>query len=152
MESLRRVLRLVKKNGFLVGLYLTFFWLRVLDIITGDGVADQLVWSVLWLTPMVYIEPTVRKTLVTDYWMRNSMLWSFEVGVMVALSMYLCFIKFVVYGQLITMLDVVLLVCLSIFYHMLEVIRRLSEVDYTMILAGLSFFFAVLLKTIVFVL
>jgi len=149
MDALHRLLRLVKRNGFLVGLYLTFFWLRVLDVVTGDGVADQLVWTVLWLTPIVYIEPTLRRTLVTDYWMRRSSIWGFELAVMVTLALYLCFIKFVVYGQLISSTDVVLLICLNAFYHMLEMIRKLPELDYTVTMAGLSLFFAVLLKFIV---
>ena len=144
-----RVLKLLKRNGFLYSIYVTFFWLRLLDLVLRDGVAETLIWTVLWLTPIVALEPHLRSSLVTEFWMKRRELIVFETMLLSFLAIYLAFIKFVVYGALLAPLEVVLLLCIMVLYHMLEVIKKLPEREFMLIATGLTFFFAVVMKLIV---
>ncbi|RLE83446.1 MAG: hypothetical protein DRJ67_12145 [Thermoprotei archaeon] len=149
MEAVQRLLRLLKRNAFLFALYMMFFWLRLLDLATGDHVSDQLVWTVLWLTPVVYMEPALKRALVTDYWMERESLWAFEAFILAFMVAYMCFIKFVIYGQLLGGLEVLLLAATMALYHAIEMIRKLPEPDFAITVLGISFFFAAMLKALV---
>jgi len=144
-----RVLKHLKKNAFLVGTYLTFFWVRMFDYLLGMDTANAIVWSILWLTPFVYIEPTIKSTFIIDYWVKSQYLLFVEFVTIVFMTLYLCFVKFVVYGTLITVEEVILLLCISALYHIIETIRKIEEWRFFVSLNAVAFFFAIIIQFLV---
>jgi len=145
-RPIRRFLLSVRKNAFLLTVYFTLFWLRVFDFMYGTRYADSIAWMVLFLTPVIFMEPIIRDAVLFKYWMEKKYFHLVDIITIIAMFVYVSFIKFTIKGMLPTTTDLVFLIFLSALYKVVNLVReRTDEVGCFCVIFALSIVLASLM-------
>jgi|GEM_PF-4021282 len=139
---LYRIEKVLRRNAFLVATYSTFLFMRIMDICLGTNVTDSVIWTILWLTPVIYLEPKIRETFLVGYWVKFYVYWLSEIFTLCIMVAYLALIKFILYGTALNIFEVVLLLGLCLLYHLINVIRKMEGAKFFVLLFFLSALFA----------